>query len=215
MDWMRKRLIKIFICIFIAIIPAYAVASDEYLGDKECFTCHRNIKKIYLSDIHGKIFTTNPRNSLEERGCEACHGSGKEHKIIADDMDYKGPLKIEAFKKDGGASCERDRGCLSCHEREQQRHWQGSMHEMADLSCVDCHQIHSVERMNGTDVCLSCHTQKRAQLQRSSHMPLREGKMTCVSCHNPHGSLYPSLLKQASVNENCYTCHAEKRGPLI
>jgi len=46
-------------------------------------------------------------------------------------------------------------------------------------------------------------------------MPLREGKMDCASCHNPHGGPGPSLLKTASVNETCYTCHAEKRGPLL
>jgi DmsE family decaheme c-type cytochrome len=50
---------------------------------------------------------------------------------------------------------------------------------------------------------------------RSSHMPLREGKMTCTSCHNPHGTLTPSLLKEVSLNNTCYTCHAEKRGPFL
>jgi DmsE family decaheme c-type cytochrome len=50
---------------------------------------------------------------------------------------------------------------------------------------------------------------------RSSHMPLREGKMDCASCHNPHGGPGPSLLKTPSVNETCYSCHAEKRGPLL
>jgi DmsE family decaheme c-type cytochrome len=50
---------------------------------------------------------------------------------------------------------------------------------------------------------------------RSSHMPLREGTMTCSSCHNPHGTANPAMLKQFSVNENCYTCHAEKRSPVL
>ena len=49
----------------------------------------------------------------------------------------------------------------------------------------------------------------------SSHMPIREGKITCSDCHNPHGSVTEKLIRQASVNEVCYTCHAEKRGPFL
>ena len=46
-------------------------------------------------------------------------------------------------------------------------------------------------------------------------MPVREGKMTCTSCHNPHGTVTPALLKENSLNDTCFTCHAEKRGPFL
>ena len=46
-------------------------------------------------------------------------------------------------------------------------------------------------------------------------MPVREGKLTCTSCHNPHGTPNPAQLKQTSVNENCYSCHTERRGPFL
>jgi len=46
-------------------------------------------------------------------------------------------------------------------------------------------------------------------------MPLLEGKLDCTDCHNPHGSATAPLLKADSVNEVCYGCHAEKRGPFI
>jgi DmsE family decaheme c-type cytochrome len=46
-------------------------------------------------------------------------------------------------------------------------------------------------------------------------MPVPEGKMTCEDCHNPHGTSSKRLLKADSVNELCYTCHAEKRGPFL
>jgi DmsE family decaheme c-type cytochrome len=39
--------------------------------------------------------------------------------------------------------------------------------------------------------------------------------MSCSNCHNPHGSTGPKLLVKNSVNETCYTCHAEKRGPFL
>jgi DmsE family decaheme c-type cytochrome len=36
-----------------------------------------------------------------------------------------------------------------------------------------------------------------------------------VDCHNPHGTSGKKLLKADSVNDLCYTCHTEKRGPFI
>ncbi len=65
------------------------------------------------------------------------------------------------------------------------------------------------------DTCFQCHKDRRAQILRSSHMPLREGKITCSNCHNPHGSATEALLRENSINDTCYKCHAEKRGPFL
>jgi DmsE family decaheme c-type cytochrome len=65
------------------------------------------------------------------------------------------------------------------------------------------------------DTCFQCHKDRRAQMARSSHMPMREGKMVCTDCHNPHGSATEALLKANSINDTCYKCHAEKRGPFL
>ena len=65
------------------------------------------------------------------------------------------------------------------------------------------------------ETCGTCHLQKRAQQMRSSHMPLREGKLSCRSGHNPHGTVSQALRKEASPNETCYRCHAERRGPFL
>ena len=55
----------------------------------------------------------------------------------------------------------------------------------------------------------------RAEIWKSSHHPIREGKISCADCHNPHGTPTPKMIKAASVNEQCYTCHTEKRGPFL
>lgn len=198
-------------------IPTIA-ASNEYLGDRECYACHKDIKKVYLNDMHGKIFTSNPRNSLEKKGCEACHGAGAAHKDAADRADKGEKVSLEValpLKKGPEFTAENNKLCLSCHEKGTNTHWKGSEHEMADVACVDCHTIHAEEKIDINDSCASCHMQQRAKLQRSSHIPLREGALSCVDCHNPHGGTGPALLKQSSLNDNCYSCHAEKRGPLI
>ena len=63
--------------------------------------------------------------------------------------------------------------------------------------------------------CYKCHQDVRSEMQKVSHHPVREGKMTCFSCHDPHGSITTKNLRAASVNELCYDCHTEKRGPFL
>jgi DmsE family decaheme c-type cytochrome len=46
-------------------------------------------------------------------------------------------------------------------------------------------------------------------------MPVREGKLQCSSCHNVHGTITEKLIPETSINENCYRCHVEKRGPFL
>src|SRR3546814_3141896 len=65
------------------------------------------------------------------------------------------------------------------------------------------------------ETCATCHRDIRQQFNRRSHMPLPEGQMACVDCHNPHGTINVALLKTDTVNETCYQCHAEKRGPFL
>jgi len=66
-----------------------------------------------------------------------------------------------------------------------------------------------------TETCYKCHQDKRAEMNKISHHPVREGKMTCFTCHDPHGSITTKNLRAPSVNELCYNCHTEKRGPFL
>jgi len=64
-------------------------------------------------------------------------------------------------------------------------------------------------------VCFTCHKEQRSQLNRPSRHPIKEGKVACSDCHNPHGTAGPKMLVRDSVNDTCYTCHMEKRGPFV
>jgi DmsE family decaheme c-type cytochrome len=112
--------------------------------------------------------------------------------------------------------------CLGCHERGGRNYWSGSTHETRGVACTECHTVmQSISRKANLktetepETCFQCHKDRRAQMFRSSHMPLREGKIVCSNCHNPHGSATESLLIESSINGNCYKCHAEKRGPFL
>jgi DmsE family decaheme c-type cytochrome len=116
---------------------------------------------------------------------------------------------------------ERSAACLTCHNKDAKRAlWAGSQHDAADIACNSCHKIHAnsdkvLSKATQTDVCYTCHKEQRTQMNRPSHHPVPEGKMSCSDCHNPHGSAGPKLVKRDSINDTCYTCHAEKRGPFV
>ncbi len=209
---------------------ATAINSD-YVGSDTCVACHEEQNRSFKNTAMGKAFA-NPHSADEKLGCEACHGPGKVH-IEAGGGKDSIPIR---FAKDSKTSVEeQNQACIQCHKRGNRMFWAGSPHESRGMRCADCHQGHkdtptslarqtflpeklsdiSGLKKTSTELCLQCHQMRRAQLQRSSHMPFREGKVSCTSCHNPHGSPNPAQLIQATVNENCYSCHAERRGPFL
>ncbi|MBI4051353.1 MAG: DmsE family decaheme c-type cytochrome [Elusimicrobia bacterium] len=192
----------------------------EFVGAETCLQCHAN-RESFKDNIHAKAW---PRAKGIEfsKSCETCHGPGSLHASAAGDKNNPDFFAIRNPKK--LSSKEIAKTCLECHKGGTRFHWEGSKHESQDVSCLSCHSMHEAKSPGGKlllakasvmETCFQCHNTKKAQFQRSSHMPLREGKMSCTDCHNPHGSVGPTLLKQASVNENCLSCHAEKKGPFL
>lgn len=205
------------------------VADDsQYVGSEACRVCHQSQYLKFKTSKMGKIVLDSPRTALESKGCEVCHGPGLAH------VESRGDRQtILRFGNGSHISKETQEGqCLQCHEKGMRMFWKGSTHESRGLTCTTCHQIMQDSVAPGRftepltenrkfikttkmEVCFECHQLRRAQLQRSSHMPFREGKVTCTNCHNPHGSPNPKLLIASTVNETCYTCHAERRGPFL
>jgi DmsE family decaheme c-type cytochrome len=63
--------------------------------------------------------------------------------------------------------------------------------------------------------CGSCHANAWAQFQKPFHHRLPEGAMSCVDCHNPHGTTRPAMTRSFAANEpGCLKCHGDKRGPF-
>jgi DmsE family decaheme c-type cytochrome len=154
--------------------------------------------------------------------CQGCHGESEIHT-----RDHiKGVRRASAdivFKKGKYAisdRSERSEICLTCHKGTDRSNWEGSQHQKNQMACDNCHVIHSpIDKVRGrklqAEVCFTCHKDQRADMHKISSHPIDAGKIVCSDCHNLHGSVGPKLLNQDTVNETCYTCHAEKRGPFL
>jgi len=112
--------------------------------------------------------------------------------------------------------------CMKCHEKGGQQNWHGGLHERRAVGCTSCHSVHSfksktaqLKTADASESCYSCHKGERAKTLRTSHHPVREGKLECTSCHNPHDGSRPKMITAESTNELCYQCHTEKRGPFM
>jgi DmsE family decaheme c-type cytochrome len=197
-----------------------AEGEATFVGGQVCMGCHVAQAAAFNQTLMGRVFR-NPRNAQERANCETCHGPGSLHVKAGGGRGVGGIISFRL--DDNSRTVEENNGiCLTCHERGDRTYWKGSPHEKRDVACGNCHQV--MQRVSpkfqlakGTELetCFQCHKDKRTQMLRSAHMPLREGKMTCSDCHNPHGSFTDALLKEVSINDVCYKCHAEKRGPFL
>lgn len=176
----------------------------------DCSTCHAERAKVFAGTTMGKL------------ACQTCHGEGGRHPEAAGDRTNAGFWDIVSPAREAPEKA--SASCLSCH-KEGRMFWKTGVHADRKVSCIKCHQVHPKDaskinkalllKPTETETCFVCHKDKQALMQRSSHMPIREGKISCATCHNPHGTASAKNIKASTVNELCYKCHAEKRGPFL
>lgn len=187
-------------------------------GDKVCTRCHdetesRPVLAIYKTAHGVKADSRTP-------GCQSCHGPSEAHVTNPRGTSTRPPVDVDFNPRGGSAPGLLAQTCLTCHQNGQRTHWDGSEHEHNGLVCTSCHEIHThgdrvLNKVSQPEVCFTCHTAQHAQFHRVSTHPVVAGEMGCSDCHNPHGSVGSHLMVKNSVNETCYTCHADRRGPFL
>ncbi len=195
-----------------------APSGAEPIGASACLACH-SAQESFHDNIHAKVWAKT--NKVEfEKSCETCHGNGSLHQAAGGDPanpDFAS-IRIPKLMKPG----ETNAMCLTCHSNGERVHWDGGAHEARGVSCADCHGVHKAQehrklltKKTEAETCFACHQDVRTDLRKANHHPVLEGKVTCSDCHSPHGAPGKKLLKGGHVNETCYKCHAEKRGPFL
>jgi DmsE family decaheme c-type cytochrome len=187
-------------------------------GDARCTRCHDE------GDDYPVLAIGQTRHGVKADGrtpsCTSCHGESDRHANKPSDVVERPKPDVVFRGKGKSVADSQNHQCLACHETGKRLHWAGSKHQSEDLACTSCHAVHTphdkvLAKATQPEVCFNCHKTERGQVNRISHHPILEGKVVCSDCHNPHGSTGPKLLVKDSVNDTCYTCHAEKRGPFL
>ena len=202
----------------------------DYVGTDNCVAkCHKHdkITDFFRRSIHGEQIKV--ETGLPLVNCESCHGPGslaieniEENKKLygdkGDKCDVKTLLDYKLLPPQAQSLI-----CLKCHSAASTpslSHWHTSVHALNDLSCFSCHTLHEgpqqrVSNDKMAELCYGCHPDVRAQISLFSHHPIREKKMSCFDCHEPHGSMQDKLLKGSTPRDTCTRCHMEKSGPFI
>ncbi len=205
--------------------------SAKFLNDSraaKCEVCHANSEKHAESSTKttSKGDVGNPvklGSAAANQSCLQCHSMDRSH-----------------FNWKGGKHDRSDMSCLSCHNVHHVKLLNRMFANLSNTPEREAAEIINTklpEKMlaNFTvdETCLGCHTDKRKALfQRSTHLfrtenfvPTRTGqlmnsqpvgmKVTCTSCHDPHGGEGRKMLQASNTNQLCYQCHADKRGPFL
>lgn len=210
---------------FAADAPKAAPKDLILKGDAKCTGCHDEADdtKPTMLDLKPSVLAigkTKHGTVADGRTptCTDCHGASEKH------LNHKGsdkpPKPDRWFAKKSNTPIEaRNDACLNCHQGGKHTNWQSSLHANRDVACTSCHKVHAAhdkvrEKATQAEVCFTCHKEQRAQMNKPSHHPVIEGKMTCTSCHDVHSD-NPKALVKMSTNDTCFTCHMEKRGPFV
>jgi DmsE family decaheme c-type cytochrome len=170
------------------------------VGQETCLECHEGM----TAGVHSRLAGFEYMGGTE--GCEACHGGGSLHV----DSDGDQILKFGELLPEESAAI-----CAKCHADGKLMDWTHSEHALTDVGCTDCHSVHAggktALKQQDPDLCYSCHQEQQAKANFPSHHPIKEGKMNCGDCHNPHGELNTS----ERTNDLCLDCHSRYQGPFV
>jgi len=204
----------------------------DYVGTQNCLAaCHEHDRLKLFFDASTMGAQLKKESGLPLVDCETCHGPGSlaikelSPELVEKNLkqgiktacDFKSLIDLKNLPATAQSLI-----CLKCHTANATfnlHNWNAGPHALNEVSCFNCHNIHAGPDLKVTPrtsgkLCFSCHQSAQAQFSLPSHHPLKENRVFCVDCHNPHGSAADHNLIQDSVKETCVQCHAEKRGPF-
>lgn len=162
---------------------------------ERCLTCH--------SEDLGRAYIRRSAHTLAGVACSNCHSI------------HKSPVpKMLLARRQTDL-------CYGCHAPVRAQFSMPSKHRVNEgfMNCADCHNPHGamaatwrmglrprlVDHAQANEQpCLKCHTDKRGPFL-FEHAAVRVDG--CETCHAPHGSMNPRLLRRPAMFTLCLECH--------
>lgn len=216
----KKHIISFFfpltlLLLFLTRTIGYTASNETdahlgFIGAETCKECHEKQYTSYARSVHSKESIKGPQ---AQDACETCHGPGAMHVEKGGGRD----VDIFTFDKDVAPQAKSAK-CLICHHNTPDMDlWDFGAHKRNDVSCDSCHDLHvgGRQKPNEPEVCFDCHRNVKIEANKRSHHPILQNKVSCSSCHSPHGSLSRNGIKADDTQQLCFKCHADKRGPTV
>ena len=195
-----------------------------------CTDCHAGDRRHWEEDPAANAMT-NPaktRAATEARLCSACHQNAHQQNMLeknvhlANDVNCSACHSVHASKHPALLKQPESGLCLGCHKDVEGQFARSYHHPVNDgiVKCSECHLTLDVTRRqlatNGTNVCLKCHGEFEGPFpfEHPATVDYSTDEGGCVTCHEPHGSHLPRLLKQpyeAPRFQLCTQCHSVPR----
>lgn len=187
---------------------------DAKLLDASCRTCHRP-QASHVEDPQ----KTNVRRLPDPAACVSCHAASLASGSGMPAHERRGVACLSCHVSGHSAAPApplltrpAPALCASCHPTQAAAGKLPSAHRDGNrpFDCRTCHSVHGAGTtgrlaLSGKGaVCADCHVEKAGPFV-FPHPPREVDG--CVSCHAPHGSTNPRMLKRRAVRDLCLQCH--------
>lgn len=199
-----------------------------------CTDCHVGDRRHWEDDAE-KFPMSNPARldaASQAAACSRCHQNSHQQNMAernvhaANEVSCSGCHRMHGAKK-GAKNASllakpEPELCVGCHQRTEGQFARSYRHPVAEgvVKCTDCHttldRTSKALTYNGTSVCLDCHGEFAGPFpfQHQATMDHSTDEGGCLSCHEPHGSHLPRMMKQPYEPPHyplCSQCHSVPR----